>query len=94
MLLEVVLCAAFVGTCVMRVSFGLAMINSIGFKLFVVSGLWVLVAPATRAFLSCDWVIAQEAARGVRVFFCGFLQVFCNRTDLRITGLFKKPRHG
>ena len=59
---EVVLKAAFAGTCVIRVSFGLAMINSSSIKLFVVSGLLVFAAPAARAFLSCDWVIVQEVA--------------------------------
>ena len=71
-LLGLLLGFAFAGTCVIRVSFGLAMINSIGFKLFVVSGLLVFLAPAARAFLSCDWVIVQEVAWGVTVFF-GFL---------------------
>ena len=65
---EIVLEAAFAGTCVIRVSFGLAMINSSVFKLFVVSGLLVFAAPAARAFLSCDWVIVQEVACGVAVF--------------------------
>jgi hypothetical protein len=50
-----------VDACAIRVSFALAMINSLGIKLVVVSGLLVLQHRQSAPFVSCDPIILLYA---------------------------------